>query len=145
MANSVASVCSDMENNDICVVECRLSGGPSLCLERGRMVAYDEKRLETERNKCTALMHEHGHFLSGAFYYPYSPYQVMEKCEYRANKSAALKYIPVNDLKQKIAEGLSVYELAEYFNVNQEFIWTVYTIYHENMGIDFACETDESL
>ena len=78
MYNSLAAVCEDMQSNGISVVECELKSNPSLCMEKGRIVGYDRRKFENEAECCTALIHEDGHFESGAFYKPFSVYQVKQ-------------------------------------------------------------------
>ena len=98
----------------------------------------DSARFESQQEQATALIHEAGHFLSGAFYTPYSPYQVRAQAEYRADKAATLQYIPLCDLVEEMRCGFSVWEIAEHFNVTPEFIWRAYTIYRDNLGISFT-------
>lgn len=50
-------------------------------MEKGRIVGYDRRKFENEAECCTALIHEDGHFESGAFYKPFSVYQVKQQAE----------------------------------------------------------------
>ena len=123
---------ADMERDGITVFDCPLKGRKAVSSADGYVgIGHMESRME----EYTVAIHERGHFLSGAFYTPYSPYQLREQCEYRADKAAALRYIPVDVLRKKLAEGLSDWELADYFNVQPEFLQRVYTIYREHLGI----------
>ena len=117
MYNSLAAVCEDMQSNGISVVACALKSNPSLCMEKGRIVGYDRRKFENEAECCTALIHEDGHFESGAFYKPFSVYQVKQQAENKAWRSAFRKRIPWCELKSEILKGFSVWEIAEHFNV----------------------------
>ena len=68
---------------------------------------------------------------------PYSPYLVKEQAEYRADKAAALKRVPLAELVEEMRRGFSVWEIAEHFNVEPSFIWRAYTIYRDNLGVNF--------
>jgi hypothetical protein len=74
MYNSAAAVCADFAAAGVAVVECPLQENACMCLARGGIVAVDSSRFATQREKVTALIHEEGHFMSGAFYVPFSAY-----------------------------------------------------------------------
>ena len=137
MYNSASAVCADLAATGVAVVECPLQENSCMSLARGGIVAVDRSRFATQREEVTALIHEEGHFNSGAFYVPYSPYLVKEQAEYRADKAAVLKRIPLVELVREIRCGFSVWEIADHFNVEPSFIWRAYTIYRDNMGVDF--------
>ncbi|MFR5179531.1 MAG: ImmA/IrrE family metallo-endopeptidase [Ruthenibacterium lactatiformans] len=118
-------------------MECPLQENACMCLARGGIVAVDSSRFATQREKVTALIHEEGHFMSGAFYVPFSPYQEKAQAEYRADKAAILKRIPLPALVEEMRRGFSVWEIAEHFNVDPSFIWRAYTIYRDNLGVNF--------
>lgn len=94
MYNSLAAVCEDMQSNGISVVECELKSNPSLCMEKGRIVGYDRRKFENEAECCTALIHEDGHFESGAFYKPFSVYQVKQQAENKAGGAPSANASP---------------------------------------------------
>ena len=79
--------------------------------------------------------------MSGAFYMPFSPYQEKAQAEYRADKAAILKRIPLPALVEEMRCGFSVWEIAEHFNVEPSFIWRAYTIYRDNLGVNFEALT----
>ena len=138
MDNSLTALYQDLERAGITVSELPLSGCSCLSLERGRLVGIDRTRLPTEAQQRTALIHEEGHFDSGAFYSPFSPYQLRAQAEDRANRSAFRKRVPLDELRRQLARGLSVWELADYFNVTDEFIWQCYLFYKDTLGEDFS-------
>ena len=137
MYNSAAAVCADFAAAGVAVVECPLQENACMCLARGGIVAVDSSRFATQREKVTALIHEEGHFMSGAIYVPFSPYQEKAQAEYRADKAAILKRIPLPALVEDMRRGFSVWEIAEHFNVDPSFIWRAYTIYRDNLGVNF--------
>lgn len=140
MDNSLEALCGELQQEGITVVELPLQGCACLSLQKGRMVGIDSARLPTEAQRRTALIHEEGHFNAGAFYSPFSPYQLRAQAEERANRSAYCKRVPLAELRRQLARGLSVWELADYFNVTDEFIWQSYLFYRDTLGERFGPE-----
>lgn len=138
MDNSTAAVRADLEAAGVAVIDCRLRANKCISLSDGAIVAVDCSKFKTQREEATALMHEEGHFKSGAFYVPFSSYQVKAQAEYRADKAAAMKHIPPSELAAALRGGLCVWEIAELFNVTPAFVLRAYTIYQDHMGINFA-------
>lgn len=137
MYNSAAAIRADLAATGVTVVDCSLRENSCLSLADGALVAVDTSRFESQAEEATALIHEEGHFTSGAFYKPFSPYQVKAQAEYKADKAAALKRVPLSALVDEMRQGFSVWEIADHFNVEPAFIWRAYTIYRDHMGIDF--------
>ncbi len=74
-----------------------------------------------EENVC--LAHELGHCETGGFYCRYSPCEVREKYENRANNWAIKKLVPKDELIAAIKRGyVEKWELAEEFGVTEEFV-----------------------
>lgn len=73
MYHSAAAVCADLAGAGVAVVECPLKENACMCLADGALVAMDSARFESQQEQATALIHEAGHFLSGAFYTPLQP------------------------------------------------------------------------
>ena len=92
--HSLKGTLTEMTREGITVAECPLKGSRCLALQNGRLVGVNTARFENTAELHTALIHEDGHFASGAFYLPYSPYQLKAQAEYRADKAAILKHIP---------------------------------------------------
>ena len=76
------------------------------------------------------LAHELGHCETGAFYTPYSPLNVRGRHECRADRWAASKLVPPLELKKALSLGIvELWELAEYFDVTEEFMEKTMQIY----------------
>ena len=91
---TLAATLDEMDREGITVAECPLRSMRCLSLQNGRIVGINTARFDSSAEVRTALIHEDGHFASGAFYLPYSPYQLKAQAEYRADKTAVLKHIP---------------------------------------------------
>lgn len=71
----------------------------------------------------TKLIHEWGHCTTGCTHYVYSPYEMVERNEYRADKCAIERFLPWAEIKKAVSNGLTEYwQLADYFNLEEKFI-----------------------
>ena len=87
----------------------------------------------TFNDDLECLAHEIGHCLTGAFYNRFSAYDLRAKQEYKADKWAIKKLIPADELKNAFDKGITeVWELAEYFNVSENFIKKAFEFYKIN-------------
>ena len=73
---TLAATLDEMDREGITVAECPLRSMRCLSLQNGRIVGINTARFDSSAEVRTALIHEDGHFASGAFYLPYSPYQL---------------------------------------------------------------------
>ena len=88
--------------------------------------------LQSDVDEKIKLAHELGHCMTGAFYNQYSKLDIREKHERRADKWAIKKLIPVDELKRAVKSGReSRYELAEYFNVTEDFMQKAMDYYRD--------------
>lgn len=84
-------------------------------------VALDENISGAKERVC--LAHELGHCQTFSFYNVYSPFDIREKHERRANCWAIKQLVPRTRLKQAVKLGYdNIYSLAEYFNVTADFM-----------------------
>lgn len=103
----------------------KLDGCKALSMRMGRYftIYIDKTQLQTQRDEFSAVIHEEGHYDSGTTHFVSSPYQLVRKHEYNANRRAVLKHIDINELKKAMREGLVyINELSEYFDVTDEFM-----------------------
>ena len=149
---TLAATLDEMDREGITVAECPLRSMRCLSLQNGRIVGINTARFDSSAEVRTALIHEDGHFASGAFYLPYSPYQLKAQAEYRADKAAVLKHIPYPELAARLRRGgvrVDVVRLpkvvhthggaAEYFCVTEDFLRKAYALYRD-MGYSFGAE-----
>jgi len=136
----LSELCDIAEDNDIDVayINCPKSGSISLMTEDGTCyIGLDKKVADCETIGKIRLAHELGHCTKGAFYNRYSELDIISKHEYRANKWAAQKLIPYEDFIKACKQGYTeTWQLAEYFDVTEDFVRTAYNIYI-NMGYEF--------
>lgn len=125
------TIYADMEKRKICIMFKSLKSSKALSSADG-FLCMNLDKIETTTEETAIAMHEDGHFISGAFYTPYSEWQIREQAEYKANKQAILKYIPKAKIKDCVDEGRGeLWELAEHFNVTEEFMLKAILFYKE--------------
>ncbi len=86
-------------------------------------IFFDPARLQTTSEAKVAVLHECGHYCTGSTHAVSSPFDLVEKHEYSADKWAVRNGISEEELDVAVAEGYTeIWELAEYFNVTEEFM-----------------------
>ena len=98
-------------------------------------IALDMSQMETTAMAKTDLAHELGHEETGSFYYEGSGLDDRDKCEYKANKRAAEHMImPFDEVLQAVTEGYEMpWQLAEYFDVTEEFAAKTLKMYEDRL------------
>lgn len=108
------------------IVECfKLECAEALSLMQGKntYIAIDPFKLKSIADEKVKLAHDLGHCTQGAFYNQYSPVDIVERSEYRANKWAIKKLVPKNELEKAYAEGeTTLFGLSEHFGVTEQFM-----------------------
>lgn len=109
------------EDIEIMSADCPECGSLSLLLNGKCYVGIDEKIPEKSRKERTA--HELGHCIQGAFYNRYSPYDIISRHEARADRWAIEKLVPQDELVEQLKKNVdSIYALAQYFEVTEDFM-----------------------
>lgn len=99
--------------------------------------------LDFTKVRSTRLMkgvccHELGHAATGALHKIDSPYELVERSEYRANRWAAEHYLTAGDFREAFAAGCrELWELADYFDLPEDDVRNALTYWTERRGIDF--------
>ena len=101
-------------------------------------LVIDCDKCKTSAQERTVLAHEAGHYLSGAFYHAYSPYEVKEQAEYKALAASYEKYLPPDKIKAAMRAGYTEsWQLAEYFDLDEDYIKKALHYWTECRGVDF--------
>lgn len=91
--------------------------------------------LRTLKSTC---LHELGHVATGSLHKIDSPFELVERSEYRADRWSAETYITVEDFQAAFAAGYTEpWELADYMDLPEEDIKKALTYWSERRGIDF--------
>lgn len=101
-------------------------------------VAIDPFKLTSNADEKTKLGHELGHCETGSFYNQYSPFDLRQRHENRADKWAIKKLVPKDELNAARGKGYTeVWELAEYFGVTEDFMRKAICWYtNGNLAVD---------
>ena len=96
-------------------------------------IAVNEKLTNNRADLKTCLIHEIGHCMTGSFYNINSKFDIRSQHEYRADKWAIEKYLPFDELVSVIKHGITeVWEIAEHFELTEDFVRKALYIYEEN-------------
>ncbi len=98
-------------------------------------IGIDYSRINNYIEEKEILAEELGHYYCGALYYIDSDITLKRKCENRAKKWAYSVLVPFKKLKEKIAQGFDLYDLAEYFDVDYNYMNDCINFYTEKYGI----------
>lgn len=83
-------------------------------------------------------MHELGHLHTGALHKVSSPFQLIEQNEYRADADSFKRYLPPDELKNAMRNGYTTpWELADYFNLDEEYIQKALDYWAQCRGVNF--------
>ena len=67
--------------------------------------------------------HEYGHCMTGSTHPLHSPFDIIAKHEYKADRKAVLDFLPIGKLKSAIKNGCrTAYEFSEYLDVPEKFV-----------------------
>ena len=77
MNTSVGAMYNDLQGLGVDVAELKLKANTAIAFMDNFLV-IDRSRCKTTAKERTVLAHEAGHYLSGAFYLAYSPYEIKE-------------------------------------------------------------------
>lgn len=121
------------EKDNIIVEKLSVPKNKSLSTRIGNrnFIAIDENAIKSAAEERTHLAHEIGHCETGAFYNVYSNIDIRGKAEYKANKWAILKCVPKTELIYLLKKDYQIWELAEHFEVTEDFIKKACTYYFE--------------
>lgn len=104
-------------------------------------VFMDFSKIRSTRLLRGVCYHELGHVATGALHKVDSPYELVERSEYRANRWAAEQYLTDEDFRSAFADGYTEpWQLAEYFDLPEADIKNALTYWTERKGIDFNKE-----
>lgn len=82
--------------------------------------------------------HEMGHVSTGALHAVSSPYETIERSEYRANRWTAQNYLTESAFREAFSAGYTeLWQLSEYFDLPEQDIKKALSYWTERKGIDF--------
>ena len=101
-------------------------------------VFLDFTQIQTTRLLRGVCCHEMAHVATGALHKVSSPYELVERSEYRANRWAAQRFLTAEDFREAFRSGYTQpWQLAEYFDLPEQDVKNALTYWTERRGIDF--------
>lgn len=128
------------QDHGITVEYCNLPKNKSISVQDdgGDFILMDYSLIRSGPRERVHLGHEIGHCVRGAFYEPHAPLEVRRKCENAADRWFIEKIIPKDSYQKALESGYTeVWELAEHFNVTEDFIRKAACWYtYGNLAVD---------
>jgi len=104
-------------------------------------IAINPLKLISTKDETVKLGHELGHCMTGSFYNEKASCDVRQKHENRADKWEIEQLVPKDELDKAIGKKIvEIWELAEYFNVTEDFMRKAICWYKNgNLAVDWYC------
>lgn len=101
-------------------------------------IFLDFSKIPSTRLLRGVCYHELGHAATGALHKVNSPYELVERSEYRANRWAAQHYLTVEEFREAFSYGYTEpWQLSEYFDLPQREIENALKYWTVSRGVDF--------
>lgn len=126
--------------NDIDVIPYRDAPCEGTTIRDGEDYAIflDFTKIKSTRLLKGVCCHEIGHAATGALHKVCSPYDLVERSEYRANRWVAQHCLTEEQFRDAFSAGCSeLWQLAEYFDLPEDVIKAAYAYWTESRGVDF--------
>ena len=102
-------------------------------------VFLDFSQIPTTRFLRGVCYHELGHVATGALHKVDSPYELVERSEYRAMRWGASQFLTPERFRAAFHDGCrELWQLAEYFDMPEEVIADAYAYWKDCRGVDFT-------
>ena len=101
-------------------------------------VFLDFTKIRSTRLLRGVCLHELGHIATGALHKVDSPYELVERSEYRANRWATQTFLTEEAFREAFALGYTeLWQLAEYFDMPEQVISQAITYWQDRKNISF--------
>ncbi len=101
-------------------------------------VFLDFTKIRSARLLRGVCYHELGHVATGALHKVDSPYETVERSEYRANAWSAEHFLPASAFREAFRAGYTeLWQLAEYFDLPEREIQSALAYWTESKGLQF--------
>lgn len=128
------------ESNDVDIIPYlnAPSEGTTIRDEDYYAIFLDITKLRSIKVYNGVCLHEVGHVATGALHKVDSPYETVERSEYRANRWGFENYLKVKEFKEAFAAGYTeLWQLSDYFDLPEETIRKALSYWTEQRGINF--------
>ena len=128
------------KENRILVIPYRGCPAPGATLyDRGKYAIFlDFSQIPTTRVLRGVCCHELGHAATGALHKLDSPFELVERSEYRAARWVAENYLTAEMFQAAFRAGYTeLWQLSEYFDLPEDCVASALTYWKERKEIDF--------
>ncbi len=108
--------------------------------DRGKYAIFlDFSQIRTTRLMRGVCCHEMSHVATGALHKAASPFELVERSEYRANRYAAQRFLNQKAFEEAFADGCrELWELAEYFDLPEPDVEKALRYWTDCRGVTFS-------
>jgi hypothetical protein len=111
-------------------MDCSRTKAATMKMGAGHMLFIDYAQIETLSEELCVVAHEVGHVKTGSTHKIYSPIDLIQRHEYRADKWAANRLLPLGLLRRAFCEGITeVWQLADEFGLTEDFVRRAIYVY----------------
>ena len=130
--------CKDHDVDVIPYAGCPQSG--ATIRDKGFYAVFlDFSKIHSTKLLRGVCCHELGHVATGALHKVDSPYELVERSEYRAARWVAENYLTEEAFRGAFSQGCAeLWQLSDYFDLPESTIADALTYWKERKGIDFA-------
>lgn len=138
--SAILSLYTELQNKGVSFFTWELGEEKSATIELGGRygIFMDFDNIASAAEEHVIVAHEGGHVVTGSTHKVCSHYDLIEKHENIANRWAIKKMLPFEKMKAAMHAGYGEpYQLAEYFDVTEEFVHLAADYYMNVCGLDF--------
>ena len=128
------------EDNNVAVIPYDGMPKPGATIRDGSdfAVFLDFTQIPTTRKLRGVCCHEMSHVATGALHRAASPFESVERSEYRANRYTAQRFLSERAFRRAFSEGATeLWQLAEYFELPEEDIKKALHYWTACRGVNF--------
>ena len=128
------------KENNVDIIPYRGCPQPGATVRDGSFygVFLDFSQIRSTRLLKGICCHEMGHAATGALHKVDSPFELVERSEYRANRWVAQHFLTPEAFQEAFDDGCTeLWEVAEYFDLPQKDVETAFTYWTQAKGIHF--------
>ncbi len=128
-------------SHDVDVIPFAHAPSPGVTIRDGEWYAIflDFTQIPSTRLLKGICAHELGHAATGALHKVSSPYETVERSEYRARRWVAQQYLTEEAFRQAMEAGCrESWQLAEYFDLPEQDIREALTYWQDRRGVQFG-------
>lgn len=121
----IENVYEKIQDNNIKIFHHGIPGVKSISVEADNKygIFINHNEIENPDEEFLVAAHEYGHCMTGSTHPLYSPFDIIIRHEYKADRKAILDFLPIDKLKEAINYGCkTIFEFSTYLDVPEAFV-----------------------